>query len=113
GISLFYPVPGIPDYTDTRIFDRGPPSLCAGSSAFPWNGSLTTGQMVTAFRLARLVNLLKSDYQTDMDKALIDHVKRHHQLYTLEKTGKYKKIIPVPNMDAEMVRLFFDGLSRP
>ncbi|RJP93736.1 MAG: radical SAM protein [Desulfobacteraceae bacterium] len=111
GISLFYPVPGIPDYTDATLFDRIPPGLCAGSSAFPWNDSLTTGQLVTAFRLARLVNLLKSDRQTGMDNALIDQILRHKRLHTIEKKDKYREIIPVPNMDEEMVRLFFDGLS--
>ncbi len=111
GISLFYPVPGIPDYTDAGLFDRVSPCLCAGSSAFPWNGSMTTGQMVTAFRLARLVNLLKSGRQTGMDKALIESVLRHKRLYTIEKKGKSRKIILVPGMDAEMVKSFFDGLS--
>jgi len=111
GISLFYPVPGIPDYTDTRRFDTMPPCLCAGSSTFPWNKSLTTGQMVTAFRLARLVNLMKSGAQTDMDKALIAQMVRQRRLFTVEKKGRSRNIIPVPNMDEEMVRLFFEGLS--
>lgn len=111
GISLFYPVPGIFDYTDTRRFDLVPPGLCAGSSAFPWNCSLTTSQMVTAFRLARLVNLLKSGTQTDMDRALIEKIMRQRRLYTLEKKGKSRNVIPVPKMDEEMVRLFFQGLN--
>jgi hypothetical protein len=111
GISLFYPVPGIPDYTDTRRFDSVPPLLCAGSSAFPWNESLTTGQMVTAFRLARLVNLLKSGTQTDMDRALIEQIIRQRRLCTVEKKGRSINFIPVPKMDEEMVRLFFEGLS--
>jgi len=33
GISLFYPVPGLPDFMDSAIFDKHPPFLCAGSSA--------------------------------------------------------------------------------
>jgi hypothetical protein len=111
GISLFYPVPGIPDYTDTQRFDAVPPLLCAGSSAFPWNQSLTTGQMVTAFRLARLVNLMKSGTQTDMDRALIAQIIRQRRLFTVEKKGKSRKVIPVPNMDEEMVSLFFEGLA--
>jgi len=111
GISLFYPVPGIPDYTDARRFDGVPPCLCAGSSAFPWNGSLTTGQMVTAFRLARLVNLVKSGTQTDMDSTLIEEIMRQRRLFTLEKKGRSRNVIPVPNVDEEMVRLFFEGLS--
>ena len=49
GISLFYPVPGIFDFTDKTIFDKHRPFLCAGSSAFPWNHSLSTAELITAF----------------------------------------------------------------
>ncbi len=57
GISLYYPVPGIKEIS---IPEDTPPVLCAGSSAYPWTGALTTAQMVTAFRLSRLSNFLKT-----------------------------------------------------
>lgn len=59
GISLFYPVPGLPGYSTDRM-NSFSPVLSAGSSAWPWSGSLTTTQMITAFRIARFSNLLKS-----------------------------------------------------
>ena len=57
GISLYYPVPGLKEIS---IPDDTPPALCAGSSAYPWSGALSTAQLITAFRLARLSNFLKT-----------------------------------------------------
>ncbi len=108
GISLFYPVPGIPDYTKKSVFDKHPPFLCAGSSAYPWNQSLTTAELITAFRLSRFVNLLKSDIKSDDEKVLIQKITQEKKLYTLIKKNRRRTIIPVPNADQEMIRLFFD-----
>jgi len=60
GISLYYPVPGLADWQDKELFLKMPPYLCCGSSAYPWNGSLTSKELVTAFRLARTSNYIKS-----------------------------------------------------
>ena len=111
GISLFYPVPGIPDYQDLNFFDTIPPGLCAGSSAFPWNSSLSTKELVTAFRLSRFVNLLKSKPESEMEQALIEKSYTKQRLYTIIKEGKCRSIVPVPNTDDEMVKLFFDAIK--
>ncbi len=112
GISLFYPVPGIPDFEDKQKFDNHEPALCAGSSAYPWNRSLTTAQMITAFRLCRFINLLKSDQRTDADNRMIAEITDEKTLYTTIRGRKETKIIPVPNMDKEMVDRFFYQISR-
>lgn len=111
GISLFYPVPGIPDYEDFGFFDTLAPGLCAGSSAFPWNGSLSTGELVTAFRLSRFVNLLKSDPMPEIEASLIKKSFKEQRLFTIVKEGPRKLIVPVLNADDEMVNLFFDAVK--
>ncbi len=111
GISLFYPVPGIPDYQNSDFFDTIPPGLCAGSSAFPWNGSLSTAELVTAFRLSRFANLIKSKPVSEMEKALIEKSYKKRRLHTIVKEGKRRSIVPVPNADDEMVKLFFDAIK--
>ncbi len=108
GISLFYPVPGIYDFTDKTRFDAGPPGLCAGSAAWPWNGSLTTAQMITAFRLCRFVNLLKSTARTPAEAALVQKIMDTRRLHTLVRENKTHTIVPVPEADIPMVNLFFD-----
>ena len=60
GISLYYPVPGLADWQDKELFLNSPSYLCCGSSAYPWNNSLTIKELVTAFRLARTSNYIKS-----------------------------------------------------
>ncbi|BBB32015.1 conserved hypothetical protein [Thermotomaculum hydrothermale] len=59
GISPFYPVPGIQGYTDKSIFEKKSPVLTKGSSFYSWNNSLTTEEMIFAFKLARKINLSK------------------------------------------------------
>jgi len=108
GISLFYPVPGLPDFMDKAIFDKHPPFLCAGSSAFPWNHSLTTAELITAFRLSRFVNLLKSEIKSTDEKRLIQKITKEQRLYTIVKKGAIRTIVPVNNSDQDMVRLFFN-----
>lgn len=110
GISLFYPVPGIPDFTDKALFSDIHPCLCAGASAYPWNQSLTTGELVTAFRLSRLVNLIKFDKRTDIDDLMIERTISERMLFTLVKKGKNIELIPVPNMDEKMMDQFFRNL---
>jgi hypothetical protein len=92
------------------------PRLCAGSSARPWNSSLTTEQMITAFRLARLSNMIKTetgkispDTNFDSDTAAELHrkIKKTGRLHTLQK----KTIIEVPLQDYEMVSGFIAALD--
>ena len=113
GISLFYPVPGIYDFTDKTIFDAEPVVLCAGSSAFAWNQSLTTAELVTAFRLSRFVNLLKSDSKTDAETDLIQKIIKDQKMYTLIRDNGSRKIIPVEDAANDMVRMFFDHFPKP
>lgn len=84
GISLYYPVPGVMDIT---IPKDAPPTLCAGSSAYPWTGALTTAQMVTAFRLARLSNFLKTD-----------------------RSASSQKLRSIPFLDSGMIEGFIEGV---
>ncbi len=59
GISPFYPVPGISGFTDQEIFEKLSPILTKGSSFYPWNNSLTTEEMIYAFKITRKINLTK------------------------------------------------------
>lgn len=60
GISLYYPVPGLADWQDKELFLKIPPFVCCGASAYPWNDSLSTKELITAFRLARTSNYIKN-----------------------------------------------------
>jgi hypothetical protein len=93
GISLFYPVPGLTplaaeeDITGMKGFH---PQLTAGSSAYPWNESLRTDQLITAFRLARFNNLLLAGTKEEAE------------------TISWKD---VPGLDPRMVKLYFTNLT--
>ncbi len=69
GISLYYPVPGLSAWQSKKLFINQEPSLCRGSSAYPWNKSLSTQELITAFRLARTSNYIKA---SNYDKSQID-----------------------------------------
>ncbi len=107
GISLFYPVPGIPDFEDRQGFDNIEPLLCAGSSAYPWNRSMTISQMITAFRLCRFINLFKSERRTEADNRLLMRIINEKTLYTTVRTSRESMEIAVPNVDKDMIDLFF------
>ena len=111
GISLFYPVPGIPDFKDKSLFAGKSPRLCAGSSAYPWNQTMTTGEMITAFRLSRFVNLLKSGQRTANEDLLIEKSFKEQRLFSMIGSGGTEALIPVPEADAKMVALFFRKIS--
>jgi hypothetical protein len=66
--------------------------------------------MVTAFRLSRFVNLLKSENKSAAHQELIDKTIQDQQLYTITKNNKRQEISPVPNVDQDMVNLFFKKL---
>lgn len=105
GISMFYPVPGLPGFTDKRVFEKRPSALCAGSAAWPWTGSLTSAQLVTGFRLARFVNLGKRDGLSPEERELVELCRRERRLYTW--VGKERRCVPAPGVDEEMVTSFF------
>lgn len=91
GISLYYPVPGLADWQDKELFLKIPPFMCCGASAYPWNGSLTTKELVTAFRLARTSNYIKSH---PGDKNNVSNIK--------------KNLLEDETLERSMVELFFD-----
>ena len=118
GISMFYPVPGLPGFPPERM-SSFPPRLCAGSSAYPWNKSLTTAQLVTAFRLSRLSNLIKTRQNripsppenrspdnsvTDLLLKTIMHTEKFH-------TISHGRVIPVPELDEKMVSAFLASVT--
>jgi radical SAM superfamily enzyme YgiQ (UPF0313 family) len=94
GISLYYPVPGLIDWQNRNIFLKEPPFLCCGSSSYAWNGSLSTKEMITAFRLARTSNFLKN---SSLEKSSFKNL----------KSDMFKD----PTMDKTMVDLFFKSIS--
>jgi radical SAM superfamily enzyme YgiQ (UPF0313 family) len=106
GISLFYPVPGVSGFDPPPGLLRKKPGLARASLAWPWTGSLTTGSLVTAFRLARLVNLLKKLTPAPEEKNLLAAVLSQKKLSTLT----HKNTLTRPPCDKELEKLFFDTL---
>ncbi len=85
GISLFYPVPGLPGFEDPAPFLKVPPKLCAGSSAYPWGQSLTMAEMVTAFRLSRMINFLKRPAESPREDEQREELLKTRRLLTWRK----------------------------
>jgi hypothetical protein len=114
GISLFYPVPGLEGLPSAEVFGQLSPRLCAGSAAWPWAGSLSTEEMITAFRLSRLVNLMKEP--GDFGE-LVETIGKTRRLHTLVKKDRRWVINPVPRQDEAMVERFFreaeKGILKP
>lgn len=108
GISMFYAVPGIDGFEEKKIFDRLSPALCAGSSAYPWNDSLSTCTLVTAFRLARFINLCKSEIKSEPEQELIKLATENKRLYTFVKTEAGANLRETINQDYELTELFFN-----
>ncbi len=104
------PVPGLPGFTDRALFRGRSSALCAGSAAWPWTQSLTSAQLVTAFRLARLVNLCKKEERLPVERQILERCVSKKRLYTL--IGKEKRCGPVQGVDEEMVENFFARASR-
>jgi len=104
GISMFYPVPGIPGFTDKKVFDALPPLLSRGSSAYPWSTSLSTDTLVTAFRLARMINCNLDANQSTEERECIATTIATGKLHTIIKEKKTRRIIEVPVQDVELVQ---------
>jgi len=116
GISFFYAIPGMQDYPDCSLFDTLSPTLCKGSAAYPWNNSLSTQTMITAFRLSRFINILKASVktpnrQTAAEKALVQLILKKKKLYTLIKNKDSFKPHLVAPVDEELVSEFFKLLA--
>lgn len=83
GISLYYPVRGLPGSPGDGVLWKVHPRLTAGSSAYPWAG-LSTSQLVTAFRLARYINLEReADSRDTRFDTLKERIRRGGRLLTL------------------------------
>ena len=112
GISLFYAVPGLTGFTDTTLFDDKSSSCCCGSAAFPWNKSLSTETMITAFRLSRFSNLIKGGLFSEKEKRLIEVIINKRELYTMVQDKKGEdKIIMVDRQDRELVQNYFKRIN--
>ncbi len=119
GISMFYPVPGLPGFENPEIFSKYKPFLCAGSSAWPWNNSLSTAGLITAFRLARLSNMIKTltaqipgtrhDKIQEQDSRLVKEIFRERRL----KTIRGKEITDIPEAENKLVETFLEQALRP
>lgn len=103
GISLFYPVPGIQGFENLKYFDRFPPYCYNGTSAYPWNSSLPTSSLITAFRLSRYINLLKQKEHSTMESKIINKIREEKKLFTFIKTANGPEIVAVKNTDDELV----------
>ena len=113
GISLFYAVPGMADFSERSQFIHKSPLLCAGSVAYPWNTSLSTQTMVTAFRLSRLVNFAKRQPVSREEQVLLEKITRERKLFTLVAGRKEKRITAVENPDQTLVDIFFSKWRKP
>ena len=112
GISPFYPVPGLPGFSDSELFLSSFPGLAAGSSLYPWNNTLSTKQLITFFRTARWSNFKKKIESGNKLKyrpeeiELYNKIKKTGILHTIVKRKKSKMIIPVKNIEHELFREF-------
>ncbi|MBL7006473.1 MAG: radical SAM protein [Spirochaetia bacterium] len=108
GISPFYAVPGLSGFEKTDLFLNNPAYLCKGSSLFPWNKSLTSRQLMTAFRLARLVNLCRHPAQ---DKELLNTCFQSENIFTRVREKSLKKLVPAEACDTSMIHRFFQNYT--
>ncbi len=111
GISMFYAVAGIYGFENPERFDKIAPCICNGSSAFPWNGSLSTEELITSFRLSRYVNLLKSVNKSPIETKLLKKVTAEQKLFTLVNNEEGISIVEVPEYHRGMVRMFLQKVK--
>ncbi len=123
GISLFYPVPGLPCFEKRSFFDAFPSSLTASSSAYPWNGTFSTRDLITLFRMARTVNFMKNSGYRERYPTLTQAITRKRRLFTLrsrdseayppvEQTAEREKLstpVPVSNLSDHLITKFFSA----
>ncbi|MCX7725830.1 MAG: radical SAM protein [Chitinispirillaceae bacterium] len=112
GISLFYPVPGIFGFDNIKFFDNIDPQLCCGASAYSWSKNIDTKTLITAFRLVRFINLLKSRKHTVEEVELISKTLQKNRLHTIIKEKNKRYIIEVPNMDDWLQREVLEHIRK-
>jgi hypothetical protein len=105
GFSPFYAVPGMELAAGPDRFFQKAPRLSLGSSLYPWTGSLSTETLATIFRLARFVNLIKSNKASEHG-ALIERFLKGKSFPTYVRSKGKLQIVPVSRYDGEMVELF-------
>ncbi|MBN1760489.1 MAG: radical SAM protein [Chitinispirillaceae bacterium] len=108
GMSMFYPVPGLPGFEDRSLFLHHPPQRCAGSSAYPWCDSVSTATLLTAFRLARFINLTMSNRINDEERLLIERTLQRKKIHTIVRENRRKRVIEVPRQDADLVEMVLE-----
>jgi hypothetical protein len=104
---MFYAIPGIADFDNMNIFEGKNSLLNLGAAAFPWNESLSTESLITAFRLSRYSNMVKSNIYSEDEKSVIEKTESTKKLHTLIKNKKKAEVIEIQGIDEDMVRLFF------
>ena len=109
GISMFYSVPGLPDFSDTYYLREFPPGILRGSSAYPWNNSLSTEELITAFRISRTVNLFKKKGPDQTDAELIRKIRKDKKLFTIIKKNRKHEIVRPASINKKMEELFFSS----
>ncbi len=107
GISLFYPVPGIAGFDPPPQSLLLHPGLARGSFAFPWNGTLSTSELVTAFRLARFVNLEKRKDPPAPWRELRETIRATRRIHTVKKRDGGTEITAVSGLSESLQDRFF------
>ena len=110
GISPFYALPGLPGFPPDHPGFAAGPDRSRGMALSPWTGTHTTAELMTAFRLTRFINLLKSDPKDPLHRKLICESFRTSRIHTIIKNGREKQIQPVPNLSAAMEETVLRGL---
>ena len=111
GLSLFYPVPGLPGFDKKEFYDTVVPQCCTGAAAYKW-GTVDPGTLITAFRLARFCNLVKSSDVSVEERELITRTLNTKRLHTVIKERKERRIIEVPYQDVELVETVVPTILR-
>ncbi len=109
-ISPYYAVPGTRGFEDTKCFYGKTPRLSLGTSFFSWNGSLTTRSLITIFRLARIINMAQYTCLRK-DRRLINRIFTEKRLHTLISEKGNVSIVPVRDMDDELVHMVISNLE--
>lgn len=109
GISPFYALPGLKQFQDGSRFMFDSPDRCCGSSLYPWSGALNSRELVTLFRLSRLIQLEKAPYRSQEEQHLLDTVIDQKKLHTWIRGQSGPIPLSNDHADGQLVELFLDG----